>query len=301
MSSPTSRSRPLAYQARLALWLVFDTAALRLNAALSLRPAFAILFESLHGTNLACSFPSLKFGRAYCAQGQQGRVSAPVENDQETWAQGCRNAGLARCPVPGRSVPKPFLNSLTKQSMKKTFRSQTTTRLQKLLSGLPASERRLRALFVYEDAVTQLWAGEVCRQAKNVVGPDEFQATWWKLQELQQPAVLAGAVSQAMRADLIVLSTHSSEGLPLPFYYWVNSWLPHRVERGLLIGLLGVSDRATRHAGRLRQYLRVVARRAPLSLILREYYLQRATPAEIQAQRPVNGCRSRFHLLRIKR
>jgi hypothetical protein len=180
--------------------------------------------------------------------------------------------------------------------MKKTFRSQTSTRLGKILAGLPASERRLRALFVYEDAVTQMWAGEICRQAKDLVSPDSFQATWWKLEELQQPAVLAGAVSEAMRADLIVLSTHSSEGLPLPFYYWVNSWLPHRITRGLLIGLLGISNRTLRHTGRLRQYLRAVARNAPLDLILREYYLRQVAPAEPHTHNTANGCRRRFRL-----
>jgi hypothetical protein len=45
------------------------------------------------------------------------------------------------------------------------------------------------------------------------VGPgwERFQSAWWKLDGLSEPAVLAGAVSQAMGADLIVVAIRATE------------------------------------------------------------------------------------------
>ena len=82
---------------------------------------------------------------------------------------------------------------------------------------------------------------------------------------------IAGAVSKAMHADIIVVSARGAESLPLPFYFWVNSWLPHHAaSRSLLIGLLAGADHRSPHAGRLRKYLRTVARQGRLDLIIDE-------------------------------
>jgi hypothetical protein len=51
--------------------------------------------------------------------------------------------------------------------------------------------------------------------------------------------VLAGAVSKAMRADVIMVAIRATEGFPLPFYVWVGSWLPHRLRgKGELVALV---------------------------------------------------------------
>ena len=71
-----------------------------------------------------------------------------------------------------------------------------------------------------------------------LAGKKSVSTTWWNLNELSQPAVLAGAVSKAMRADVIVVATRATEGFPLPFYIWVSSWLPHYLPgKGTLVAL----------------------------------------------------------------
>jgi len=74
--------------------------------------------------------------------------------------------------------------------------------------------------------------------------------TWWKLNNLFEPGVLAAAVSTAMRADIIVVAIRAEEGLPLPFYTWVNNWLPHRLQPGgVLVALQGKSAACTTRPG----------------------------------------------------
>ena len=193
--------------------------------------------------------------------------------------------------------------------MKTRLISQTIARLKKLLASLSESDQRLHAMFFYEDTPTQMWATEIFEQAKECVSPTALQATWWKLDDLTQPGVLAGAVSKAMRADIVVVATHASEGLPLPFYFWVNAWLPHHPQRrGVLVGLLGVAEKRNRYAGRLRKYFRVAARHAQLKLLLEECRMPEPITGEFpsppnRSNLPFRAClpavRARSEFLRV--
>ncbi len=143
--------------------------------------------------------------------------------------------------------------------------------LEKLRSGLPAAEYALNVTVVYDDAQTRKWAGDMYQRLESDLGAKSVRGTWWNLSDLSEPAVLAGAVSKAMRADMIVLAVQSSEGLPLPFYFWVNAWLPHRpVGAGALVALLGQPVHRTTESGRLKKFLRTVAKRARMDLIVTE-------------------------------
>lgn len=127
------------------------------------------------------------------------------------------------------------------------------------------------ALNIYDDFQTRKWAGEVYQRIESVLGPKAVRGTWWNVADLGEPGVLAGAVSTAIRSDMIVVAVRSSEGLPLPFYFWVNAWLPHRVNRiGALVALLGAPITTNAESGRLRKYLRAVARRARMDLLVHE-------------------------------
>lgn len=143
--------------------------------------------------------------------------------------------------------------------------------LEKLVTGLPTAEYELNATIIYDDTQTRDWAGDVYQRVGSVAGQKAVRGTWWKLSDLAEPGVLAGAVSTAMRSDLIVVAVQSSEGLPLPFYFWVNSWLPHRVKGGgALIALLGAPFPRNAESGRLQKFLRTVARRARMDLMVAE-------------------------------
>jgi hypothetical protein len=89
-----------------------------------------------------------------------------------------------------------------------------------------------------------------------------------------------------MRAEVILVAVRSEEGLPLPFYAWVNNWLPHRPRQGgILAALIGARDRSTPRSGRVGAYLKSVAEAGHLHFILSQNQL--ADPALPLA--PVNG------------
>jgi hypothetical protein len=143
--------------------------------------------------------------------------------------------------------------------------------------------RVFNVMVVYEDAAACEWAREHC--AEMVMGPDakDVRSTWWKLNDLSHPAVLAGAVSKAMRADVVVVAVRETEGFPLPFYVWVNSWLPHRLRgTGTLLGLLASSERPNPHMNRAAKFLRAVARRVRMNCLLRERKLVGVAPCVVE-------------------
>ena len=144
--------------------------------------------------------------------------------------------------------------------------------LEKLVSALPGSGYALNVALVYEDALTWKWAKNVFDRAEKLVGSNVIRGTWWKLGDLSHPGVLAGAVSQAMRADLVVVAHSGTEGLPLPFYIWINSWLPHHLPGGsALIALLGAVQKPNAESGRVREYLRAVAQQGRMHFLLAEH------------------------------
>jgi hypothetical protein len=141
--------------------------------------------------------------------------------------------------------------------------------LEALVTRIMSVRPEVDVLFLYGEDPGRCWAQEVGRRLAACVGQSGLRATWWNLDDLSQPGVLAGAVSRAMRADLIVIAIPETEGQPLPFYYWINSWLPHRSPgQSGLVALLGTPRRANNWSGRLRKYLRAVARYRRMETII---------------------------------
>jgi hypothetical protein len=142
--------------------------------------------------------------------------------------------------------------------------------LEKVLASLPP-HYALNLTILYEEAHSRNWARAVVNRVEKVVGSRAVRCTWWSMADLYHPGVLAGAVSKAMRADLIVVAARQAGGVPLPFYIWVNSWLPLRFQRnGALVDLLGRPEARDRRTDRMQKYLRSVARRGRLDLLLEE-------------------------------
>jgi len=138
---------------------------------------------------------------------------------------------------------------------------------------------------VYQDPLTREWASQAHAKLEQVAGARNLCSTWWKVGDFSHPGVLAGAVSKAMQAELIVIAVRGSEGLPLPFYFWVNAWLPHHLSgNGILIGLLGATNPGEPESGRIREYLRSIARHGRFQFFLAEHRLKQ----------PLNIQRSRF-------
>lgn len=119
-------------------------------------------------------------------------------------------------------------------------------------------------LVVYQDEATHFDAerelARICREEGRVAS-----CTWWKLADLAEPGVLAGASFMAMRANLIILSLASYEGMPLPFYVWVGSWLPFRRLAGGGLRVLTSESGIGHHSEPLKNYLVAVAQQAGMT------------------------------------
>jgi len=158
--------------------------------------------------------------------------------------------------------------------------SEQITRLDKLVAHSSAAGYGLNVTLVYEDAATRKWAREIYERAARFAGADLVRATWWRISDLSEPGVLAGAVSTAMRSDVVVVAGRGAEGLPLPFYVWINAWLTHRTARaGAVVALLGSAREESSHSGRVVEYLREVARQGRMEFV-RESRLLESSVAE---------------------
>ncbi len=157
----------------------------------------------------------------------------------------------------------------------------------------PAQEYVLNVAVLYQDAQTHKWARQMCEHVAGLIGSGAVRHTWWKLGDLSQPGVLAGAVSTTMRADVIVVAIQAAARLPLPFYVWVDAWLPHRLpQAGALVALIGLPEPAGLQSDQAREYLRAVAQQGRLDFLLQE----RKLPVEGEGQQSGAGP-SRFGVL----
>jgi hypothetical protein len=155
--------------------------------------------------------------------------------------------------------------------MKQTHVLERDAALEQVTHASTPNDYALTLTVVYHDARTQAWAREVYDRVVKVAGREWLRATWWKISDLVEPGVLAGAVSTAMRADAVVVAIDAAEGLPLPFHVWIDNWLPHRNQAtGCLFALVGRSGPANAHSSRVREYLREVARMGRFEFLLEE-------------------------------
>ncbi|SPE59092.1 hypothetical protein SBV1_30027 [Verrucomicrobia bacterium] len=155
--------------------------------------------------------------------------------------------------------------------MKKMPVSKRVADLDIITLAAPDVDSPLNLTVVYQDQDTKVWAREVSDAVVRSAGEHKVCATWWKLEHLAQPGVLAGAVSTALKAQIIVVAVTAAEGLPYPFYVWVESWLQHRRPRsGALIALLSLPRRSEARAHQARQYLRDLAQQGGLEFLLEE-------------------------------
>jgi len=147
--------------------------------------------------------------------------------------------------------------------------------------------------FIFQDEETRQWAKEAYRNIIQLAGEEGLRPSWWRIEDLTVPGILAGAVSTAVRADLIVVAARE-EGLPLPFYVWVNMWWPHKSHTpGGLLALIGTNGAPLSRGGRVGNYLREVSQQARLEFFLLERPLTSATKTRIgranRGMKPLNG------------
>jgi hypothetical protein len=163
------------------------------------------------------------------------------------------------------------MNSTTRlsSSCKRPAAGLSLARRSKANNG--SEKHVLKLCVLYHDEHLRQWAQDVHTLARKLVGRNALKTTWWNVQTLSEPAVLAGAVSTAMHADVIVLAIRAEAELPLAFYYWADAWLPHRyAEPGALLALLAVSEPPRAKVERTREYFRTLAHRGGLDFMCDE-------------------------------
>jgi len=130
------------------------------------------------------------------------------------------------------------------------------------------SEYALNIVGVYQDPLTQSWGVPMRRLATQLAGEEHVRDTWYDVHSLDDVQILSDAVRAALVADLIVISIHAADELPLGLYVWIDAWLPRRASReGALTALIGADEPQDPQSSSTREYLQAVARKAQLDFI----------------------------------
>jgi hypothetical protein len=180
--------------------------------------------------------------------------------------------------------------AVSRQGKRSPAISKKLERLDKVFVGLLGTGKGPRVVFVYQDDESRTWAKIACERMEGLAGDEGLRATWWKISDLTAPGILAGAVSSAMRADLIVVASHAG-GLPLPFYVWINLWWPNRGEHsGALVALIGAQKREASHSGRVGEYLRIVAEQARMEF----FSIENSSTSSAEKLQPMANASTQF-------
>jgi len=107
------------------------------------------------------------------------------------------DGNLAICPA--------GLLWLMKTTIERALVPEKVASLDELAIASPESGKGLNVALVYQDTETRKWASEVYGRFVDLAATEAVRRSWWKLSSLSEPGVLAGAVSMAMRADVIVV------------------------------------------------------------------------------------------------
>lgn len=105
-------------------------------------------------------------------------------------------------------------------------------------------------MIVHEDAATrhraQAALGEWARRSDPTgLG---MKTKLWKLDALAQPLMNELAVTEAVTADVLVVSLHGNRELPEAVREWLTGWLEHKANRRYALGI--ILDRQVANQGR---------------------------------------------------
>ena len=135
-------------------------------------------------------------------------------------------------------------------------------------SGLGEGSKRIVAVAAYEDAATDARVNEFCRSLTRHLGQKrEITKQMWLLNELRVPQLLAIAAGEAAGADLIIVSVHHAESLPLELKNWIESWVAQKGSRPSV--LLALFDPVYQgDSGSIRAYLQQVATKRHMQFLV---------------------------------
>ncbi len=124
---------------------------------------------------------------------------------------------------------------------------------------------------VYQGEAVREWAQEACMRVAASAGATVLRVREWKLGELSEPQVLAAAVVEAAKADVVVVGMEACRQLPDDLFAWVVAWLPRRPrDTGALVAVVCQPKEGGGRSRRAQEYLRAVARARGMEFILEE-------------------------------
>ncbi len=133
------------------------------------------------------------------------------------------------------------------------------------------AENNFRAVIVYQDEPTQLWAAEMWERVTRLIGNEGIDVHCWAIGDLAHPRLFAHAVQATAEADVVIISAKVAEDLPLNLYVWIDAWLPRRkIDEGALVTLLSVSEEFSGASARALAYFQAIAARARMNFLPEE-------------------------------
>jgi hypothetical protein len=173
-----------------------------------------------------------------------------------------------RCMEPGNDLPETGQQPI---SVEPGELPQQNVFSEESVTASEDSGYEFKIAVVYQDALAQSWAMQMCRPVRQKFGGENVQNTWHSVHSLSDPEVLLEAAQAALVADVIVIAVHAADEMPPELCAWIDVWLPRRLARmGALAALIGVAGEPAPQVIRTQKYFQAVARRGLLDFLPHE-------------------------------
>ncbi|SPE52403.1 hypothetical protein SBV1_1510022 [Verrucomicrobia bacterium] len=128
--------------------------------------------------------------------------------------------------------------------------------------------KRLAAVAAYEDTLTDARVAEFCRCLSRQMGHGcEVVKQMWLVNELRVPQLRSIAAGEAATSDLVIVSVHHAQSLPVEMSQWIEQWLAHKHRRPTV--LLALFDPVYQgDSGSMQTYLAQVAKKAQMQFLV---------------------------------
>lgn len=128
----------------------------------------------------------------------------------------------------------------------------------------------LEVAVIYQDTQTREWIRHTCARVSGQVPAVPLQSSWWKLDCLEDPNILLGAIKATARAEVIMVALYAMETVPYCLLRWHEGWLERRErQEGVLLAMIGNPPSPVTDAATIRNYLKDLASRAGLHFMSR--------------------------------
>jgi hypothetical protein len=147
-------------------------------------------------------------------------------------------------------------------------RTLTYVRLSSSLEGNP----NLNVVIAYEDFETGKHAKKTCDfLAENLGDNCRVSNQMWKFDVLGIPKLREMAAKDAAHADIVIVSCHGSNDLPVEVKAWIELWMADQSNTVALVALFDSPADDPQQANSIRDYLTGVANRGQMEFFVQPY------------------------------